>query len=137
MITAFIKDENGDESFATERAALALTLEDTQKLIAVMVTDVGASMASPERVYRIGENTTRLLMVLGDVLVGWLLLRSAEIASAALERDDISDRDRDFYTGKVAVARWFSGAVLPSVGAARRAAEAVDGSLMAVPESAF
>ncbi len=137
MVGAFVKDEDGDESFAGERAALGKALADTQKLVELMVGDVTAAQQDPTRLYRVGENTTRLLMVLGDLLVGWLLLRSAEVAGAALARTEISERDRDFYTGKVAAARFFASAVLPGVGAARRAAEAVDGSLMDVPESAF
>jgi alkylation response protein AidB-like acyl-CoA dehydrogenase len=137
MVGAFVKDEDGDESFAGERDALGKALADTQKLVELMVGDVTAAQQDPARLYRVGENTTRLLMVLGDLLVAWLLLRSAEIAGAALRRTDISERDRDFYTGKVAAARFFAAAVLPGVGAARRAAEAVDGSLMGVPESAF
>ena len=45
--------------------------------------------------------------------------------------------DSDFYTGKIAAARWFAAQVLPH--ADRRAAivEASDNALMDLPESAF
>ena len=49
----------------------------------------------------------------------------------------IRDRDKDFYTGKVAAAQFFARNVLPRLSAERTIAEATDNSLMDVPESAF
>ena len=87
--------------------------------------------------YKVGQNTTRLLLTAGDVTVGWLLLRQAEIALEALARKNVSDADRDFYTGKVAAARFFARNVLPLIGGERAIATQTDNSLMDVPESAF
>jgi len=53
-------------------------------------------------VYKVGLNTTRLLLALGDLVIGWLLLRQAEIALTKLPADA---RDAAFYAGKVAAAR--------------------------------
>ena len=47
------------------------------------------------------------LLAVGDLLIGWLLLWHAEIALAALDRDP-SERDRAYYRGKVAAARFFA-----------------------------
>ena len=45
--------------------------------------------------------------------------------------------DTYFYTGKIAAARFFVRTVLPRITAERAIAEAVDNSLMDVPEAAF
>ena len=73
--------------------------------------------------------------VLG-LVVGWLLLRQADVALAALEAG-ATGKDVDFYTGKVAAAQFFARNVLPRLSAERTIAEATDNSLMDVPESAF
>jgi hypothetical protein len=58
------------------------------------------------------------------------------VATSAL-KGDVSGADRDFYTGKIAAARFFARTVLPRISAERAIAEAVDTSLMDVPEAAF
>ena len=45
-------------------------------------------------VYKVGLNTTRLLMAIGDVVTGWLLLRQAEVAGEALAKGDAPPRPR-------------------------------------------
>ena len=89
--------------------------------------------------YKVGLNTSRLLLAAGDLVVGWLLLREAEVAHESLTSrgDAISAKDRDFYTGKVAAARFFARTVLPHLAAERAIAEGTDASIMDVPESAF
>ena len=88
-------------------------------------------------IYKVGQNTTRLLLACTDLLVGWLLLRQAEVATAALARDEVSAKDRSFYAGKVAAARFFATTVLPRISAERATAEATDNALMDLDESAF
>jgi hypothetical protein len=46
-------------------------------------------------------------------------------------------KDKAFYEGKVAAARWFAASVFPELSAKRGIAEAVDLSLMDLDESAF
>ena len=58
-------------------------------------------------------------------MIGWLLLHQAEIALNALE-GEISDRDRSFYAGKVAVANFFAKNELPRLTAERKIVEGVD-----------
>jgi hypothetical protein len=90
-------------------------------------------------IYKVGLNTSRLLLAAGDLVVGWLLLREAEVAHEALASrgDGLSAKDRDFYIGKVAAARFFARTVLPRLSAERAIAEGTDPSIMDVPESAF
>ena len=70
-------------------------------------------------------------------MVGYLLLRQAAVALAKLDGNGLSDADRAFYEGKPAVARFFTLTVLPELAARRQVAEAMDNSLMDVPEAAF
>jgi hypothetical protein len=95
------------------------------------------SMQDPASIYRVGEHAVTLLMSAGDLLIGYLLLRQALVAQAALDSADAGPADADFYTGKVAVARWFARTVLPELTARRGIVEAADTSLMEVPEAAF
>ena len=69
-------------------------------------------------------------------MIGWLLLRQAEIAQAKLNAG-ATGKDRDFYLGKVESAKWFISHRLPLIGAERRAVQATDDSLMELPEAAF
>ncbi|MFL6054533.1 MAG: acyl-CoA dehydrogenase C-terminal domain-containing protein, partial [Actinoallomurus sp.] len=87
-------------------------------------------------IYKVGQNTSRLLLACGDLVTAWLLLRQAEIA---LERlgGELSEADRAFYTGKVAAARFFATTRLPLVSAERAVTEATTGDLMDLPEEAF
>jgi len=94
-----------------------------------------SAVENPANVYKVGLNTTRALMALGDLVVGWLLLRQAAVAVDALPAE--GGKDIAFYEGKVAAAKWFAASVLPALSSARSIAEAVDGSLMELDEAAF
>jgi len=48
-----------------------------------------------------------------------------------------SGQDSDFYTGKVAAARFFAATVLPRLAAEREIAEATTLDLMELPAGAF
>lgn len=140
QIQDFIKGDGGSGELARERELLAQALEDTQGIVGYMVgqlmaSDPRAEGGDPRNVYKVGQNTTRLLMAAGDVVVGWLLLRQAEVALAALP--GASAQDRQFYEGKVAAARFFARTVLPRITSDRAVAEATDNFLMDVDESAF
>jgi len=140
-IQEFAKGDTGNGALTVERELLGKALEDVQGILGTMVNSLTASAEDVTDIYLVGQNTTRLLMAAGDLVLGWLLLRHAEIALAKLDRGklegDISDKDRVFYTGKVAAARFFASQVLPQLSALRAIAESVDNSLMDVPEEAF
>ncbi len=142
-IQEFVKGDNGSGDLATERELLGKGLEDVQGVVGWMV---GQLMASDPRggeqndvrnLYKIGQNTSRLLLATGDVVVGWLLLRQAEVAVARLAEDGLSATDRSFYQGKVAAARFFVRQQLPKIAAERAIAEATDNALMDLDENAF
>ncbi len=130
-----------DGPLPRERALLGRALVQVQTMVALLVehlqsADPRNEGSDPRNVYKVGLNTTRLMMALGDVVCAWLLLRGAEVATRALA-DGAAGDDVDFYTGKVAAARFFCGTVLPHLDAERRIAEATDLALMDLPESAF
>ena len=50
---------------------------------------------------------------------------------------EVSAADKNFYTGKVAAARFFAREVLPRVGSDRRIIEGTDLDVMDLPEEAF
>ena len=127
----------------TERELLGSALEDVQEILGYMGAE--AYKSDPRQpgndvrnVYKVGQNTSRLLLGAGDLVVGWLLLRQAEVATRALtEGGSLSQKDTDFYTGKVAAAKFFARNVLPRLAAERAIAQATDNSLMDIPEAAF
>jgi hypothetical protein len=87
-------------------------------------------------IYKVGLNTTRLVYVLGDVVVAWLLLRGAEVALEKLG-GEVSAADQSFYEGKVAAAQFFARNVLPKLAGERAIAENIDDSIMELDEAAF
>lgn len=135
-IQEFLDNESGNGRLKQERELLAQALQDVQGIVGTMVGQLTSAQEDIRNAYKVGQNTTRLLMSLGDLVVGWLLLREAEIAVAALDGSP-SERDRHFYEGKIGAARFFATTVLPELSARRRVAENVDNALMDLPEEAF
>ena len=141
QITEFVKADTGDGRLAAERELLGTALDDVQAIVGFMVgqllaSDSRADGGDPRNIYKVGQNTTRLLLAAGDLIGGWLLLRQAEVALEALD-GTASERDRAFYQGKVASARFFARQVLPRLTAERAIAEATDNALMDLDETAF
>lgn len=135
-ITQTVKGDEGLGQLTVERELLGQALENVQAILGVMGQWAVASQTNIAEVYKVGLNSTRLLMASGDLMIGWLLIRQAEVALAALAAGP-SDRDKDFYTGKVEGARWFARNRLPLLAAERGIAEATTGDIMEIPEAAF
>ncbi len=135
-ITETIKNTGEGDRLAAERQLLAKGLEDVQGLIGTLGGWLMKAQENPQELYRVGLNTTRLLMACGDLIIGWLLLKQADIAIAALDRGP-SARDLPFYTGKIATAKWFAQNRLPLLTAERAVAEATTLEVMELPEEAF
>ncbi len=136
QITETVKGDEGSGQLAAERELLGKALEDVQGIIGAMGQWAMASQQDQAELYRVGLNTTRLLMAAGDLVIGWLLIRQAEVALAALS-GDVNERDRRFYEGKVATARWFASNRLPLLAAERAVAEATDLAVMELAEESF
>ncbi|GLW12613.1 putative acyl-CoA dehydrogenase FadE [Microtetraspora sp. NBRC 13810] len=133
-INAFAASEAGNGRLKEERKLLAQAAEDVKAMGDTMAGWAFTSLEQPTEIYKIGLNTTRFLLALGDLVIGWLLLRQAEVALASLAE---SDRDQAFYTGKVAGASFFARTVLPRLTAERQIATATGLELMELAEDAF
>jgi hypothetical protein len=130
-----------DGQLKEELDLLEQGLENVGDLVATMIATLRtAAPNAPEgdvrNIYKVGLNTTRLLMALGDVTCAWLLLRGAQVALGRLG-GELSAADQAFYEGKVASARWFARTVLPKLAAEVQIAEATDLAIMDLPEAAF
>jgi len=142
QIAEFAKADPGDGRLAAERELLTKALDDVQAIVGHMVGQLVAADPRTEgndvrTIYKVGQNTTRLLLATGDLVVGWLLLRQADVATSKLAAGGLSTADTSFYQGKIAAARFFAKSVLPRLGAERAMAEATDNDLMDLDESAF
>jgi alkylation response protein AidB-like acyl-CoA dehydrogenase len=135
-IQKFLDNEGGNGRLKEERALLKQGLEDLQGMLGALVGFLTSSQEDVRNLYKVGQNSVRLLMTAGDVLVGWLLLRQAEVALEKLGGTP-SAKDKVFYEGKVAVASFFAKSVLPELTARRKIAESTDNALMDIDESVF
>ncbi len=136
-IESLLDSEAGNGQLKEERLALAAALADVQGMLGTVTGWLGASGDDPTELYKVGLSSRRILLALGDLVVGWLLLKQAEIALAGLGREGLSERDRMFYHGKVASTRFFAREVLPRLTSDRRIVEATTVDLMELPEDAF
>src|SRR3569833_96149 len=95
----------------------------------LMSADESAEGGNIQNIYKVGLNTSRLLMVLGAVVCSWLLLRGAEVAQEKLS-GEVSASDKAFYEGKVAAAQVFARQQLPKLTAELAIAEGTDLAIM-------
>ncbi|MDQ7910292.1 acyl-CoA dehydrogenase [Phytohabitans sp. ZYX-F-186] len=136
-IQAFLESEAGNGQLKEERLALGKALAEVQTILGTMTGWLGeAQGGEPRALYKVGLNSRRLLLALGDLIIAWLLQRQAEVALRALTGEP-SAADKSFYEGKVAAARFFAHEVLPRIGADRRIIESTTLELMDLPEDAF
>ena len=137
-IQEFAKGDEGNGALRDRaRRCSPRALEDVQGIVGTMVgslTAVGRGRHATST--RSARTPPGCCWPAGDLVVGWLLLRQAAVALAALDAG-ATGRDKAFYKGKVAAARFFAAQMLPLLAAQRAVAEAVDNALMDLPEAAF
>jgi alkylation response protein AidB-like acyl-CoA dehydrogenase len=136
QIEKFLDDDGARPELAHGRALLRQALDDVRGMVTDLTSYLISSQQDARDLYRVGLESVPFLLAVGDLFIGWLLLRQAEIALDALESDP-SQRDRDFYRGKVAAAQFFAKNVLPRLSAQRRIAAEVDLAVMDLDEAAF
>jgi alkylation response protein AidB-like acyl-CoA dehydrogenase len=136
-IREFAAAEGGNGRLKAERAALAEAAGHVEAMAGAMAGFLMGSADQPEQVYKVGLNTTRLLMALGDLVIGWQLLTHADIALRRLDEIGAGHPDRDFYAGKLSAGRFFAATVLPRLAVERTITEETTLDLMELPEGAF
>ncbi|GHJ30069.1 acyl-CoA dehydrogenase [Streptomyces hygroscopicus] len=134
-IKKFLAEAAGGEELEAARDQLARAAVDLEAIVGAMLTDLAATEQDISSIYKVGLNSTRLLLASGDVIIGYLLLKGAAVAAEKL--GTASAKDRSFYAGKIAAAKFFAHEVLPGVSVQRSLAESVDKGLMDLDESAF
>jgi hypothetical protein len=112
-----------------EKAALTTALGDVQAIMVAMLGKLGHS------VYHVGVNGNRILFALAELVIGWRLAVSAQVALA--KRDTATGDDKAFYTGKLAAARFYAKTVLPGLALARTLIERSDLDVMELPDDAW
>jgi hypothetical protein len=136
-IQGFLDSIAEEGRLKVERAAVSQALTEVGTMVAAMIGQLTSAQDDIRNVYKVGLNTTRLLMSCGDLAIGWLLLRQAHVALAKLDQNGVSGADKAFYEGKLAVARFFATTVLPELVARRKVVEGTDNAIMDVAEEAF
>jgi hypothetical protein len=136
QIEAFIESDDARPELADARKQLTTALDDLQGWVNTMTGYLIDSQQSARELYRVGLDSVPFLLAVGDLLIGWLLLRQAEIALVALDRDPTA-ADRAFYNGKITAAKFFVKNVLPRLTADRGIAANVDLAVMDLREEAF
>ncbi|MBX7431745.1 acyl-CoA dehydrogenase [Mycobacterium sp. Y57] len=135
-ITRFLEDGEGHKELAEGRGLLATALTDVQEMVTTMTKFLVDSQQDPRQLYRLGLQSVPFLLAVGDLFIGWLLLQQAETALTALD-GELGERDLDFYTGKVATAKFFARNMLPMLTAQREVLQSVDLTAMELPEAGF
>ena len=136
-INAFLVSIEDQGRLKEEREAVQRALDNFGGMVAAMVGQLTSSREDVRNIYKVGQNTTRLLLAAGDLMIGYLLVRHAVVALDALDRDGLSSAERAFYEGKAAVAHFFTQTVLPELAARRTVVESTDNALMDVAEEAL
>jgi alkylation response protein AidB-like acyl-CoA dehydrogenase len=136
-------EDDHDGRLKTERAAIAEAVTHVEAMLNAMTGFLIGSLEQPAEIYKIGQQSVRLLLAFGDLIVAWLLARQAEVAARALDdaaldnTGALTESDRDFYAGKLAAARFFTTTVLPRLESDRKVIEETSNDLMEIPEGAF
>jgi hypothetical protein len=112
-----------------EKAALATALGDVQGIVMAMLGKLGQS------VYHVGLQGNRILFALAELVIGWRLVVSAQVALAKVVT--ASGEEKAFYRGKLAIARWYAKNVLPGLSLTRKLIEAGDLDLMELPDDSW
>ncbi|MFM9377111.1 acyl-CoA dehydrogenase [Gordonia sp. VNK21] len=129
-------DEAAEPKLADEYALLKTALDDVQSIIGTLTGWLMGAQEDPKQLYKIGTASVRFLMAFGDLMIGWLLIRQAEVAHKALEAG-ASGNDKPFYEGKVATATFFAKNMLPLLTGVRGVIETVDNDIMELDEAAL
>jgi alkylation response protein AidB-like acyl-CoA dehydrogenase len=136
-IQTFLDSIAEEGRLKVEREAVGKALAEVGQMVGAMVGQLTSAQEEIRNVYKVGQNTTRLLMSCGDLVIGWLLLRQAMVALNKLDGNGLSSADKAFYEGKLSVAKFFATTVLPELVARRKVVESTDNALMDVAEDAF
>ncbi|GAB3015407.1 acyl-CoA dehydrogenase [Mycobacterium bourgelatii] len=125
-----------DESLKPAAQRLQTALDDVTEMTGVLTGHLMSAAQHPTDIYKVGLGSVRFLLAVGDLLIGWLLIKQAGVALKALDEGP-SPKDVKFYEGKVVVAKFFANNMLPKLSGVRSVIEHLDDDIMRIPEDAF
>ena len=123
-----IAEAKGDETLAPLAEAMEKALGQQQ---AATMWFMQNAMQNPNH---LGAGAHHYMHIMGIVTLGWMWLRMAKVAQAALVA---GTDDKAFYEAKLTTARYYMDRYLPDAGALRRKLETGSDSMMALSEEAF
>ncbi|MGH3726807.1 MAG: acyl-CoA dehydrogenase [Mycobacterium sp.] len=135
-IESLIKNQDGNGRLKAERELLATALGDVQGMAATLTGYLMAAQEDPKAIYKVGLGSVRFLLSVGDLVIGWLLLKQAAVAIKALD-NGATGEDRAFYEGKIASASFFAKNMLPLLTSTRTVIESIDNETMELDEASF
>ena len=135
-IESLIKNQDGNGRLKAERELLATALGDVQGMAATLTGYLMAAQEDPKAIYKVGLGSVRFLLSVGDLVIGWLLLKQAAVAIKALD-NGATGEDRAFYEGKIASASFFAKNMLPLLTSVRTVVESIDNETMELDEASF
>ncbi len=135
-IEEFVSDTPKSGQLKDNRMTLSNALLDVQAMAASLTGYLDDAQDDPASTYKIGLGSVRFLLSVGDLLVGWLLQRQADVATEKLD-DVATQADEAFYEGKVAIASFFATNMLPQLSTTRRIIENLDCEVMDLRDTAF
>jgi hypothetical protein len=124
-----------DELATSDLATESVLLGDALAAFRGMLENAFAQAADAPRTAALG--LTRLLMSMGDLIVGWLLLRTAAAAMARQHDPSLLKTADADLVGCVAAGRWFARQVLPHLTAELVAARLLDDEPLALPDTSL
>ena len=136
QIEQFVKNESGNGRLKAERELLATALADVQGMAATLTGYLMSAQEDSNNIYKVGLGSVRFLMSVGDLVLGWLLLKQSAVAIAALDNGAAGD-ERSFYEGKIASASFFAKNFLPLLTSTRLVIDTIDNEVMELDEASF
>jgi alkylation response protein AidB-like acyl-CoA dehydrogenase len=120
------------DGYAREAESLGAAAAAIQKVMGQYL-----SFFSTDRMGLILIGATRCLDLLSRTVSAWLLLEGAALAEGRLKELSADNREREFYLGKIAAARYYARNLLPPAVAAADVIAAGDDTALAMPDGAF
>jgi alkylation response protein AidB-like acyl-CoA dehydrogenase len=121
--------ETMPSELSVEKAALTAALADVRGMLAAMLAKLG------ESIYHVGLQGNRILFALAELVIGWRLAVSAQVAGARLAAGGAADAA--FYRGKLAASRFYARNVLPGIALARKLVEASELDVMELSDDSW
>jgi len=115
--------------------AMADSVEKAATRLSEVCTNLGKTAASPD-VKRAFAHSFPFLEAMGDVIMAWMLLWRAAIASEKLEKASKS-KDTPFYHGQVTTAEFFIHTVLPQSVGKMESIDKMDDAAVKMDEAGF